>query len=127
MCYSLILRNIICTCLCVLGQFQNYHTNMKRLDITLTKFIKLHDCIPVNVRFAVYTPNFLSNNGISWYRTNGYYTEDPFRTHPLLLQLPPRERGTLFQDHAWSFSVLVFQHYSVSKNLVFPQTERRAM
>ena len=98
MCYSLILRNIICTCLCVLGQFQNYHTNMKRLDITLTKFIKLHDCIPVNVRFAVYTQNFPSVNGISWYKTN-YYTEDPFRTHPLLLQLPPRERGTLFQDH----------------------------
>ena len=80
------------------SQFQNYHTNMKRLDITLTKFIKLHDCIPVNVRFAVYTQNFLSLNGISWYKTN-YYTEDPFRTHPLLLQLPPRERGTLFQDH----------------------------
>jgi len=59
---------------------------MKRLDITLTKFIKLHDCIPVNVGFAVYTPNFLSLNGISWYKTN-YYTEDPFRTHPLLLQL----------------------------------------
>ena len=36
---------------------------------------------------------------MSWYKTNGYYTEDPFRTHPLLLQLPPRERGTLFQDH----------------------------
>ena len=97
MCYSLILRNIICTCMFVrFSQFQNYHTNMKRLDITLTKFIKLHDCIPVNVRFAVYTPNFLSLNGISWYKTN-YYTEDPFRTHPLLLQLPPRERGTFFR------------------------------
>ena len=71
------------------------YTNIKRLDITLTKFIKLHDWIPVNVRFAVYTPNFLSLNGISWYKTN-YHTEDPFRTHPLLLQLPPRERSTLF-------------------------------
>ena len=79
-------------------RFQNDHTNLKRLDIILTKFIKLHDCIPVNVRFAVYTPNFLSLNGMSWYKTN-HYTEDPFRTHPLLLQLPPRERGTLFQDH----------------------------
>ena len=78
------------------SQFQNYHTNMKRLDITLTKFIKLHGCIPVNVRFAVYTQNFLSLNGMSWYKTN-YYTEDPFRTHPLLLQLPPRERGTFFR------------------------------
>ena len=68
------------------SQFQNYHTNMKRLDITLTKFIKLHDCIPVNVWLAVYTHNLLSLNGISWYKTN-YYTEDPFRTHPLLLQL----------------------------------------
>ena len=78
------------------SQFQNYHTNMKRLDITLTKFIKLHDCIPVNVRFAVYTQNFLSLNGMSWYKTN-YYTKDSFRTHPLLLQLPPRERGTFFR------------------------------
>ena len=86
MCYSLILRNIICTCWCVLGQFQNYHTNMKRLDITLTKFIKLHDCIPVNVRFAVCTQNFPSVNGISWYKTN-YYTEDSFRTHLDLLQV----------------------------------------
>ena len=77
------------------SQFQNYHTNMKRLDMTLTKFIKLHDCIPVNVRFAVYTPNFLSLNGMSWYKSN-YYTEDPFRTHPLLVQLPPRERGMFF-------------------------------
>ena len=92
MCYSLILRNIICTCWCVLGQFQNYHTNMKRLDITLTKFIKLHDCIPVNVRFAVYTQNFLSLNSISWYKTN-YYTKDSFRTHPLLLQLLVSEAG----------------------------------
>ena len=62
------------------SQFQNYHTNVKRLDITLTKFIKLHDCIPVSFRFAAYTQNFLSLNGISWYKTN-YYTEDPFRTH----------------------------------------------
>ena len=77
-------------------RFQNDHTNLKRLDIILTKFIKLHDCIPVNVRFAVYTPNFLSLNGMSWYKTN-YYTEDSFRTHPLLLQLPPRERGTVFR------------------------------
>ena len=71
------------------SQFQNYHTNVKRLDITLTKFIKLHDCIPVNFRFAVYTQNFLSLNGISWYKTDktNFYTEDPFRTHPLLLQL----------------------------------------
>ena len=69
------------------SQFQNYHTNMKRLDITLTKFIKLHDCIPVNVWFAVYTPNFLSSvNGMSWCKTN-YYTEDRFRTDPLLFQL----------------------------------------
>ena len=37
------------------------------------KFIKLHDCIPVNIRFAVYTQNFLSLNGISWYKTSGYY------------------------------------------------------
>ena len=35
---------------------------------------------------------------MSWYKTN-HYTEDPFRTHPLLLQLHPRERGMLFQDH----------------------------
>ena len=78
------------------SQFQNYHTNMKRLDITLTKFIKLHDCIPVNVRFAVYTQNFLSLNSMSWYKTN-HYTEDPFRTHPLLVHLSPRERGTFFR------------------------------
>ena len=51
------------------SQFQTYHTNMKRLEITLTKFIKLHDCILVNVRFVVYTQNFLSLNGISWYKT----------------------------------------------------------
>ena len=69
LCYSLILVHLFVR----LSQFQNYHTNMKRLDITLTKFIKLHDCIPVNVRFAVYTQNFLSLNGISWYKTNGYY------------------------------------------------------
>ena len=94
------------------SQFQNYHTNMKRLDITLTKFIKLHDCTPVNVRFAVYTQNFLSLNGISWYKTN-YYTEDPFRTHPLLLQLLVSEARF---SGLWSFSVLEFQHYSVSKN-----------
>ena len=106
------------------SQFQNYHTNMKRLDITLTKFIKLHDCIPVNVRFAVYTQNFLSLNGMSWYKTNGYYTEDPFRTHPLLLQLLVSEARS---SGSWSFSVLEFQHYSVSKNLLFLQTERRAM
>ena len=81
------------------SQFQNYHTNMKRLDITLTKFIKLHDCIPVNVRFALYTQNFLNLNGMSWYKSN-YYTEDSFLTHPLLLQLAPRERRTSFQDHA---------------------------
>ena len=68
------------------------YLNMKRLDITVTKAIKLHDCIPVNVRCAVYTQNFLSLNGMSWYKTN-YYTEDPFRTYPLLLQLPPRKRG----------------------------------
>ena len=69
MCYSLMLCNIICTCMFVrFSQFQNYHTNMKRLDITLTKFIKLHDCIPVNFRFAVYTQNFLSLNGMSWYK-----------------------------------------------------------
>ena len=63
--------------------------------------IKLHDCIPVNVRFAVYTQNFLSLNGMSWYKTDktNFYTEDSFRTHPLLLQLPPRERGALCQDH----------------------------
>ena len=35
------------------SQFQNCHTNMKRLDITLTKFIKLHDCIPVNIMFGL--------------------------------------------------------------------------
>ena len=37
---------------------------------------------------------------MSWYKTDktNFYTEDSFRTHPLLLQLPPRERGTLFQD-----------------------------
>ena len=107
MCYSLILRNIICTCLCVLGQFQNYHTNMKRLDITLTKFIKLHDCIPVNVRFAVYTPNFLSVNGMSWYKTN-HYTEDPFVfilcSFSSLLASEARFLGSR------SFSVLEFQH-----------------
>ena len=49
---------------------------------------------------------------MSWYKTN-YYTEDPFRTHPLLLQLPPRERGTLFQDHGRSqslnFNIILFQ------------------
>ena len=106
------------------SQFQNYHTNMKRLDITLTKFIKLHDCIPVNVRFAVYTPNFLSVNGMSWYKTN-FYTEDPFVfilcSFSSLLASEARFSGS------WSFSVLEFQHYSVSKNLVFLQTERRAM
>ena len=70
-------------------------SKMERLDITLTKFTKLQ-CTPVDVRFRVYTQNFLSLNGMSWYKTN-YYTEDPFRTHPLLLQLPPRERGTFFR------------------------------
>ena len=94
------------------SQFKNYHTNMKRLDITLTKFIKQHDCIPVNSRFAAYTQNFLSLNGMSWYKTN-YYTEDPFRTHPLLLQLLVSEARF---SGSWSFSVLEFQHYSVSKN-----------
>ena len=93
------------------SQFKNYHTNMKRLDITLTKFIKQHDCIPVNSRFAAYTQNFLSLNGMSWYKTN-YYTEDPFRTHPLLLQLLVSEARF---SGSWSFSVLEFQH-SVSKN-----------
>ena len=93
------------------SQFKNYHTNMKSLDITLTKFIKQHDCIPVNSRFAAYTQNFLSLNGMSWYKTN-YYTEDPFRTHPLLLQLLVSEARF---SGSWSFSVLEFQH-SVSKN-----------
>ena len=120
MCYSLILRNIICTCLCVLVmQFQNYHTNMKRLDITVTKVIKLHDCIPVNVPFAVYTQNFLSLNGMSWYRTNDY-TEDPFRTYPLLLQLPPRERGPFLKIMVF-FSLRIstlfsFKNLSLSPN-----------
>ena len=41
MCYSLILRNVISTCWRVLDQLQNYQT-AERLDITLTKFIKLH-------------------------------------------------------------------------------------
>ena len=94
------------------SQFKDYHTNMKRLDITLTKFIKQHDCIPVNSRFAAYTQNFLSLNGMSWYKTN-YYTEDSFRTHPLLLQLLVSEARF---SGSWSFSVLEFQHYSVSKN-----------
>ena len=62
---------------------------------------------------------------MSWYKTN-YYTEDPFRTHPLLLQLPPRERGTLFQDHGrfqcYHLNIILFQ-----KNLVFLQTEGRAV
>ena len=40
--------------------------------------------VPVNVRFVVYTPNLLSLNGMSWYKTN-YYTEDPFHTQALLL------------------------------------------
>ena len=96
-------------------RFQNDHTNLKRLDIILTKFIKLHDCIPVNVRFAVYTPNFLSLNGMSWYKTNSY-TEDPFRTHPLLLYLRPLLVSEARFSGSWSFSVLEFQHYSVSKN-----------
>ena len=94
------------------SQFKDYHTNMKRLDITLTKFIKQHDCIPVNSRFAAYTQNFLSLNGMSWYKTN-YYTEDSFSTHPLLLQLLVSEARF---SGSWSFSVLEFQHYSVSKN-----------
>ena len=59
---------------------------MERLDITLTKFITLHDCIPLNVRFAVYTQKVLSLNAISWCKTN-YYTEDSFRTHLDLLQV----------------------------------------
>ena len=92
------------------SQFQNYHANMKRLDITLTKFIKLHDCIPVNVRFAVYTQNFLSLNGMSWYKTN-YYTEDPFRTHPLLLQL--------LESEARYFRIMVVFSLSISTLFCF--------
>ena len=42
--------------------------------------------MPVNVRFVVYTPNLLSLNGMSWYKTN-YYSADPLKTQPLLLQL----------------------------------------
>ena len=42
MCYSLILRNIVSTCWRVLDQSVSELTNMERLDITLTKFIKLH-------------------------------------------------------------------------------------
>ena len=83
-------------------------------------------CIPV--RFAVYLQNFLSLNGMSWCKTN-CYTEDPFQTHPLLLQLLKSEARTLFQDHSRLhklFKVLALQHYSVSKTLVFLQTERRA-
>ena len=102
------------------SQFQNYHTNVKRLDITLTKFIKLHDCIPVNFRFAVYTQNVLSLNGISWYKTDktNFYTEDPFRTHPLLLQLLVSE--------ARYFRIMVVFILNISAlfpfqtNLVFP-------
>ena len=52
-------------------QFQNYHANTKRLDITFTKFIKLHDCIPVNVGFAVYT------RGRSRRRVQGVHTPPP--------------------------------------------------
>ena len=65
---------------------------MKRLDhdITLTMLN--------SIRFAVYFHNILSLKSMSWPEYN-YYTEDRFRIHPLLLQLPPRERGTLFQDH----------------------------
>ena len=42
--------------------------------------------MPVNVRFVVYTPNLLSLNGMSWYKTN-YYSADLLKTQPLLLQL----------------------------------------
>ena len=59
MCYSLILRNIISTCWRVLDQSVSELSNMERLDITLTKFIKLQ-CTLVDVRFRVYTQNFLS-------------------------------------------------------------------
>ena len=59
MCYSLILRNIISTCWRVLDQSVSELSNMERLDITLTKFIKLQ-CSLVDVRFRVYTLNFLS-------------------------------------------------------------------
>ena len=93
-------------------QFQNYHANMKRLDITFTKFIKLHDCIPVNVGFAVYTQNFLL-----YLRFLPYSSFAPSAA---------RERGTLFSG-SWSFSVLTFQHHFVLKNLVCLQTERRAI
>ena len=41
MCYSLILRNVISTCWRVLDQSVSELSNMERLDITLTKFIKL--------------------------------------------------------------------------------------
>ena len=65
---------------------------------------------------------------MSWCKTN-CYTEDPFQTHPLLLQLLKSEVRTLFQDHSRLhklFKVLALQHYSVSKTLVCLQTERRA-
>ena len=92
---------------------------MKRLDhdITLTMLN--------SIRFAVYFHNILSLKSMSWPVYN-YYTEDRFRIHASLLHAPSSWARHVISG-SWSFSVLAFQRYSVSKNLVFLQTERRAM
>ena len=40
----------------------------------------------MTVFLLVFGLQFILRSGMSWYKTN-YYTEDPFRIHPLLLQL----------------------------------------
>ena len=92
---------------------------MKRLDhdITLTMLN--------SIRFAVYFHNILSLKSMSWPEYN-YYTEDRFGIHASLLHAPSSWARHVISG-SWSFSVLAFQRYSVSKNLVFLQTERRAM
>ena len=67
----------------------------------------------VEVKFGVYTQRFLSLNGISWYKTN-YYTEDPFRIHPLLLQLLVSE--------ARYFRIMVVFSLSISTLFCFKKT-----
>ena len=100
-------------------------SKMERLDITLTKFTKLQ-CTPVDVRFRVYTQNFLSLNGMSWYKTN-YYTEDPLILSSFMLL--PRARGTLLAviSGSWSFSILACQHYFHLKKISLKKDERRAI
>ena len=64
----------------------------------------------MTVFLLVFGLQFILRSGMSWYKTN-YYTEDPFRIHPLLLQLLVSE--------ARYFRIMVFFSLSISTLFCF--------